>query len=146
MRHAVKRRRMGDGCTTPHILNLSTRWKWLISSMPRPPYPDTERLYCPLNRRPTVDTKPDPSRPPTDNYADRTMSAPKQDTDTSIWQCELIDRPSYPSRAQNHFSATVCLYRIKSTSCTINNKQPFATVRCASYMFRPLCGHLQGII
>jgi hypothetical protein len=42
---------MGSGGITPRILDLGTRWRWLVSFRPRPPYPQRKSPYYPLNRR-----------------------------------------------------------------------------------------------
>jgi len=42
---------LGSGVTHPLVLNLETRWKWVVSFTPRPFYPAKERRYE-LNRRP----------------------------------------------------------------------------------------------
>jgi hypothetical protein len=36
----------------PHSLNLNTRWKWIISSMPQPLSPQRKILWYPLAGRP----------------------------------------------------------------------------------------------
>jgi hypothetical protein len=36
---------------TPYILNLGTRWRWVVSFMPRLLYPQGKNLRYPLNRR-----------------------------------------------------------------------------------------------
>lgn len=40
--HAMKAS-MGTKFTVPHVLNLSTRWRWVISFTPRPLYPRKRR-------------------------------------------------------------------------------------------------------
>jgi hypothetical protein len=36
---------------TPHILNLGTRWKWMVSFTPRPSYPRRWISWYPVDRR-----------------------------------------------------------------------------------------------
>jgi hypothetical protein len=40
-----------SGDTTPHILNLGARWRWVVSFTPRPALPTGERNIDPLDRR-----------------------------------------------------------------------------------------------
>jgi hypothetical protein len=44
-------KRIGNGGITPCILNLSTRWRWMVSSTPRPLYPRRRSSRYPLYRR-----------------------------------------------------------------------------------------------
>jgi hypothetical protein len=39
IRHHAMRTYWGNGGIAPRILNLGTRWKWVVSFMPRPHYP-----------------------------------------------------------------------------------------------------------
>ena len=41
----------GSGCAAPVILNLSSRWRWEVSLMPRPLYPARMSSRCPMNTR-----------------------------------------------------------------------------------------------
>ena len=41
----------GAWSTAPRILNLGTRWRWVVSFMPRPLYPWRKSLHFSLNRR-----------------------------------------------------------------------------------------------
>jgi hypothetical protein len=40
----------GSGCTAPRILDLSTRWRWVVSFTPRPLYPHGKSPRYPLDR------------------------------------------------------------------------------------------------
>jgi hypothetical protein len=40
-----------SGGTAPHILNLGTRWRWVVSFTPRPLYPQGKSPQYPLDRR-----------------------------------------------------------------------------------------------
>jgi hypothetical protein len=42
---------MGNGCTSPLILHLGTRWGWAVSFLPRPLYCQGKSSWQPLNRR-----------------------------------------------------------------------------------------------
>jgi hypothetical protein len=39
-----------SGGIVPHILELGTRWRWVVSFTPRPLYPQGKSLWYPLNR------------------------------------------------------------------------------------------------
>jgi hypothetical protein len=41
----------GSGGIAPRILDLSTSWRWMISSTLRPLYPQGNSPWCPLDRR-----------------------------------------------------------------------------------------------
>jgi hypothetical protein len=41
----------GSGCVTPCIFNLGTRWRWAVSFMPRPIYPQGNSPQYLLDRR-----------------------------------------------------------------------------------------------
>jgi len=40
----------GNGDVAPSIINLGTRWKWMVSLKLQPLY-SWEKRFCPLNRR-----------------------------------------------------------------------------------------------
>jgi len=40
-----------SGCIVPLILDLGTRWRWVVSSTPRPLYPQGRSPWYPLDRR-----------------------------------------------------------------------------------------------
>jgi hypothetical protein len=40
-----------SGCTVPHILDLGTRWRWVVSFTPWSLYPQGRNLRYPLDRR-----------------------------------------------------------------------------------------------
>jgi hypothetical protein len=42
---------LGSGSTALRILDLGTRWRWVVSFTPRPLYPHGKRQCYPLNRR-----------------------------------------------------------------------------------------------
>jgi hypothetical protein len=42
---------VGSGGTAPRILDLGNRWRWVVSSTPRPLYPQGKRPWYPLHRR-----------------------------------------------------------------------------------------------
>jgi hypothetical protein len=42
---------MGIGGIAPLILDLGTRWRWVVSLTPRPLYPQRESPWYPLDRR-----------------------------------------------------------------------------------------------
>jgi hypothetical protein len=41
----------GSGDITPNIINLSTRWRWVVSFMPWPLYPQGRNPLYPLDRK-----------------------------------------------------------------------------------------------
>jgi hypothetical protein len=41
----------GSGGITPRILDLGTRWRWVVSFTPRPLYPQGKNPWYPLDRR-----------------------------------------------------------------------------------------------
>jgi hypothetical protein len=41
----------GSGGIAPRILDLGTRWRWVVSFTPRPPYPQGKSLWYLLARR-----------------------------------------------------------------------------------------------
>jgi hypothetical protein len=41
----------GNGCIAPCILDLGTRWRWVVSFTPRPLYPKKKSPWYPLDRR-----------------------------------------------------------------------------------------------
>jgi hypothetical protein len=41
----------GSGCIVPRILDLGTRWRWVVSLTPRPLYPQGKSHWYPLDRR-----------------------------------------------------------------------------------------------
>jgi hypothetical protein len=41
---------LGSGGIAPRIINLGTRWRWVVSSKPRPLYPQGKRPRYPLDR------------------------------------------------------------------------------------------------
>jgi hypothetical protein len=47
--HAIKH--VWSGGTAPCILNLGTRWRWMVSFTPRPLYPREKSPWYPLDRR-----------------------------------------------------------------------------------------------
>jgi hypothetical protein len=49
--HAMKAY-WGSGDIAAHILDLSTRWRWVVSSTPRPLYTQGKNPWYPLDRRP----------------------------------------------------------------------------------------------
>jgi hypothetical protein len=49
--HHTMKAYWGCGGITPHILELKTRWKWVVSSTPRPLYPQVKRFWYPMDRR-----------------------------------------------------------------------------------------------
>jgi hypothetical protein len=42
---------LGSGGIAPRILDLSTRWRWVVSFTPRPLYPQGKSPWYPLDRR-----------------------------------------------------------------------------------------------
>jgi len=42
---------LGSGCIAPLIINLGTRWRWVVSFTPRPLYPRGKSPWYPLDRR-----------------------------------------------------------------------------------------------
>jgi hypothetical protein len=42
---------LGSGVIAPLILGLVTRWRWVVSSTPRPLYPQGKSFWYPLDRR-----------------------------------------------------------------------------------------------
>jgi hypothetical protein len=48
--HAMKMY-WGSGCIAPHILDLSTRWRWVVSFTSQPLYPQGKSPWYPLDRR-----------------------------------------------------------------------------------------------
>jgi hypothetical protein len=40
-----------SGGTAPHILDLGTKWRWVVSFTPRPLYPLGKSAWHPLDRR-----------------------------------------------------------------------------------------------
>jgi hypothetical protein len=49
--HALKAY-WGSGGITPHILNLGTKWRWVVNFTPRLLYPQGKRPWYPLDRSP----------------------------------------------------------------------------------------------
>jgi hypothetical protein len=45
------RRIGGSGCIAPRILDFGTRWRWVVSFMLRPLYPQGKSLLYPLDRK-----------------------------------------------------------------------------------------------
>jgi hypothetical protein len=41
----------GSGCIAPRILDLGTRWRWVVSFTPRPLYPQGKSHWYPLDRK-----------------------------------------------------------------------------------------------
>jgi hypothetical protein len=41
----------GSGCIAPRIVDLGTRWRWVVSFTPRPLYPQGRSPWYPLDRR-----------------------------------------------------------------------------------------------
>jgi hypothetical protein len=41
----------GSGCIDPHLLELSTSWRWVVTFMPLLLYPQGKRTWYPLDRR-----------------------------------------------------------------------------------------------
>jgi hypothetical protein len=41
----------GNGGIAPRIIDLGTRWRWVVSFTPRPLYPQGKNPWYPLNRR-----------------------------------------------------------------------------------------------
>jgi hypothetical protein len=41
----------GSVCIAPRIIELDTRWRWVVSSTPRPLYPQGKSPWYPLDRR-----------------------------------------------------------------------------------------------
>jgi hypothetical protein len=41
----------GSGCIDPHLLDLGTSWRRVVSLTPRPLYPQGKSTRCPLDRR-----------------------------------------------------------------------------------------------
>jgi hypothetical protein len=41
----------GSGSIAPHVLDLGTRWRWVVSFTSRPLYPQGKNPWYPLNRR-----------------------------------------------------------------------------------------------
>jgi hypothetical protein len=50
LRGTTPRRRIGSGGVAPHILNLGTRWRWVVSFTPRLLYPQRKSPWCPLDK------------------------------------------------------------------------------------------------
>jgi hypothetical protein len=48
--HAMKTY-WGSGGIAPRILDLGTRWRWMVSFTPRPLYPQGKNPWYTLNRR-----------------------------------------------------------------------------------------------
>jgi hypothetical protein len=42
---------LGSGSIVPRVLDLSTRWKWMVNFTPRPLYPQGKSPWYPLGRR-----------------------------------------------------------------------------------------------
>jgi hypothetical protein len=42
---------LGSGGTAPRILDLGTKWRWVVSFTPRPLYPQGKNPWYPLDRR-----------------------------------------------------------------------------------------------
>jgi hypothetical protein len=42
---------MGSGGIAPRILNLGTRWRWVVSFTPSPLYPQRKSLWYSMDRR-----------------------------------------------------------------------------------------------
>jgi hypothetical protein len=48
----------GSGSIDPYILDLGTRWRWVVSFTCRPLYPQGKSLWYPLNRRLVAPQRP----------------------------------------------------------------------------------------
>jgi hypothetical protein len=42
---------LGRGGIVPRVLDLGTKWRWVISFTVQPLYPEGKSFWCPLNRR-----------------------------------------------------------------------------------------------
>jgi hypothetical protein len=50
-KHHAMKTYWGSGGLTSHILDLGTRWRWVVSFTPRPLYPQGKSPWYPLDRR-----------------------------------------------------------------------------------------------
>jgi hypothetical protein len=50
-KHHAMKTYWGSGGMAPRILDLGTRWRWVVSFMPRPLYPQGKSPWYPLDRR-----------------------------------------------------------------------------------------------
>jgi hypothetical protein len=51
VRQVLKKDAWGSGCTDPHILDLGTSWRLVVSFTPRSIYPQGKSHRYPLDRR-----------------------------------------------------------------------------------------------
>jgi len=51
LRHHTMETYWGSGSIAPHILNLGTRWRWVVSSIPRLLYSQGKRSQYQMDRR-----------------------------------------------------------------------------------------------